>query len=539
VNIKNFKFFASFAVVLPLFIFISASLQFKMNKIKVTEKLTDAVPVENAPPVIAFTTVALGSFRGILADMLWLRMIRLQDEGQYFEMVQLASWITKLQPRFTSATAYLAWNMAYNISVTCSSFEDRWRWINKGIELIRDEAMNYNPSDPLLYKELGWIYQHKLGNIMDDANIYYKSRLASEMMKVLGNPKPEWEALATASDNLDDLGKMHPQIGEAMAKTGFSSMSNFEITFRNNGNLSQEFIDTLADDQIKTILENSLRKRWLKQAYKLNPGKILMINKKYGVLDWRLPEAHAIYWATIGIEYDKAEQININCDRMITQSLKEAFMAGRVLIMDKDDYRDFMTVPNLELADTVKKTFEDAYERQKSNSFRSALENFMVDAAVLLYNFGRYQKAQEYLESLRKLSPNNIKFKLPLDKFVLMEWTEDVQSSTPRQAMDIIGGLLFRSCYLLAGGDNDAAAAHEKLAALVYKKFFFEQKGAWGRTGLPPYDKIKKDITLKCLENFPPNLSLVLKNALKIIQSENKQTPPAFEETTPVKEKQK
>ncbi|HRU00833.1 MAG TPA: hypothetical protein P5239_03950, partial [Victivallales bacterium] len=163
------------------FIFLSNLLQIKINKIRDEKKLTDTTIIENAPPIIAFTTVALGSFRGLLADLLWLRVIRLQDQGQYFEMVQLASWITKLQPRFTGATAYLAWNMAYNISVTCSSFEDRWRWIKKGIELIRDEALFYNPGDPILYKELGWIYQHKLGNIMDDANIYYKNQLALEM----------------------------------------------------------------------------------------------------------------------------------------------------------------------------------------------------------------------------------------------------------------------------------------------------------------------------------------------------------------------
>ena len=50
--------------------------------------------IKNAPPVVVFTTVALGSFRGLVADLLWLRAGALQEKGNYFEMVQLARWIT-------------------------------------------------------------------------------------------------------------------------------------------------------------------------------------------------------------------------------------------------------------------------------------------------------------------------------------------------------------------------------------------------------------------------------------------------------------
>ena len=152
--------------------------------------------IKNAPPLVVFTTIALGSFRGILADLLWLRAAGLQDRGNYFEMVQLADWIQKLQPRFAGAASYLAWNMAYNISVTCSNREDRWRWVNEGVKLLR-ESLAYNPEDANLYKELGWIFQHKMGNILDDAHQLYKNRLAIDMMKVIGT-NPDWKRLVKA-----------------------------------------------------------------------------------------------------------------------------------------------------------------------------------------------------------------------------------------------------------------------------------------------------------------------------------------------------
>src|SRR5262250_1410674 len=62
--------------------------------------LTRVQPLENAPPVLAFTTVALGGFRGLISNILWIRANDLQQEDRFFEQVQLADWITKLQPSF-------------------------------------------------------------------------------------------------------------------------------------------------------------------------------------------------------------------------------------------------------------------------------------------------------------------------------------------------------------------------------------------------------------------------------------------------------
>lgn len=104
------------AVVISIVLLTAISgVQGKLDGLIQKHELRYTGQIKNAPPVVAFTTMALGSFRGLLADLLWLRAASLQDQGNYFEMVQLASWITKLQPRFSGATAYLAWNMAYNI----------------------------------------------------------------------------------------------------------------------------------------------------------------------------------------------------------------------------------------------------------------------------------------------------------------------------------------------------------------------------------------------------------------------------------------
>ena len=171
---RTLSLYGLLAVVTLVLLFGLSRIENRLEGQIKTHHLRFTGQIENAPPLVAFTTVALGSFRGLIADLLWLRAGALQEKGNYYEMAQLARWLTDLQPTFSGATAYLAWNMAYNISVTCSDFADRWRWVNEGIRLIRDRALIYNPEDPVLYKDLAWIFQHKMGNYMDDANQYYK-----------------------------------------------------------------------------------------------------------------------------------------------------------------------------------------------------------------------------------------------------------------------------------------------------------------------------------------------------------------------------
>lgn len=145
----------------------------------------------NVPPAVAFTTVALGGFRGLIADALWLRLSRLQQEGRYFEIAQLAGWITRLEPRFPTVWGYHAWNMAYNISVQFDRPEDRWRWVRNGIGLLENEGLKYNPGSARICREIGWIFQHKIGGNSDSAHLYYKEQWAEEAPDELKKLEPQ------------------------------------------------------------------------------------------------------------------------------------------------------------------------------------------------------------------------------------------------------------------------------------------------------------------------------------------------------------
>jgi hypothetical protein len=278
---------------------------------------------------MAFTTVVLGGFSGLLADVLWLRISYLQDDGKYLEIVQLSDWITKLEPRCEEIWSYHAWNMAYNMSVAMPDLEDRWRWVESGIKLLRDEGLVYNPANAALCLDVGWLFQDKVGRENDSAQRYYKFKWAEEMTQLFGGPQPDYDRIRA------DPGMLGHFRGQE----------------------------------------------------KLDPAVMKEVDAAYGPLDWRLPQAHAIYWAYRGKRRcDKNSMIQY--DRMIYQSMVTAFMRGR--IVSDGTYSTFATGPNLDLLPAILRTFdgfEDKYHH--ADGVESAYMNFLRRAALLLHDCGR------------------------------------------------------------------------------------------------------------------------------------------------------
>ena len=242
--ILNFSFLIAIAAAFTL----AGSLNVKLLDMRTTAHLTQAPPTQNMPPLVVLTTVAFGGFRGILADVLWMRAGTLQDEGRYFELVQLSDWIVKLQPRSPAIWAYHAWNMAYNISALMSAPAERWRWVRNGLALLRDEGMVYNPGSARLHQELAWLFLHKLGTDDDSAAAYYRAQWAAEM----------------------DSGTVH-----------------------------------------------------------LDPALVRQIETQIAPLDWRTPQAQAIYWAMAGLPFARTDFDDLSLRRLVYQALLQLIAQGR------------------------------------------------------------------------------------------------------------------------------------------------------------------------------------------------------------------
>jgi len=105
-----------------LLLFAAGRVEQSLNVDRDRLGMTQMSALENAPPMLAFTTVALGGFRGLISNFLWIRANDLQQDDKFFEAAQLANWITDLEPHFSQVWVFQGWNMAYNISSSSRTF---------------------------------------------------------------------------------------------------------------------------------------------------------------------------------------------------------------------------------------------------------------------------------------------------------------------------------------------------------------------------------------------------------------------------------
>ena len=150
----------------------------------------ELVPAGNASmakhPELALLKVTPGGLRSIMVNYLWIRSQNLHREGRHFDAMQLAELICSLQPRFPGVWQFQSWQLAWNISATAHTPQERWHWVTQGVELLRDRGIPANPDSLLLYKQLGWTFTSKMGDNTDDMHWYYKQKLAQDMQHLLG-----------------------------------------------------------------------------------------------------------------------------------------------------------------------------------------------------------------------------------------------------------------------------------------------------------------------------------------------------------------
>lgn len=406
--------------------------------------LTKNAPLENAPPVLAFTSVALGGFRGLIANALWIRLNELQDDEKFFEMVQLADWITKLEPHFVQVWIMQGWNMAYNISVKFKDPEDRWRWVQRGISLLRDEGLKYNPDETLIYREISWFYQHKMGQNLDDAHTLYKRRWADEMQAVLGD---------------------HPNFAELANPT--------------------------TDDARR-------RAKILRDKYKLDPVVMQQVENEYGPLEWRLPDAHAIYWAELGRRKAKpADQETLR--RSIYQTMQQACIRGG---LTKSVTGQFMLGPKLDLVPKVSAAYERmiAEEPAIKDNMRNAHKNFLRTAVYLLYVDGRQKQAQYWYDYMKKLYADAVRPGVDLDDYCLANITDEVTDTDVNKVTIIVEGLLRQSFMRLMNDEDDSATNFERLAKRLYERHQAKTPGTHDRITLPPYSSMRSKVLNELLQ---------------------------------------
>jgi len=453
---------------------------------------------EDTPPLVALTQVALGGFRGLLADALWLRVTRVQDEGKYFEIVQLADWITKLEPRFTPAWAYHAWNMAYNVSVLLDDPAERWRWVQQGISILRDRALVYNPENPQLYWELGWLYQHKIGQNLDQAHLYYKTALAMEMQNLLGGPTPDFERLFAAATSKEDLLR-RPGVPALIARLEAMKIDPFSLTALRNPKAPADLAAALSVPAATDELLPYLVRRRLETGLKFDLERMRRVEEETGPLDWRMPQAHSIYWAEKGLEFSTGFDLVRN-ERMVFQSLADAFRTGAA-VFDFDG--NLIPSSNLDLMPRVREAFERGIrENPRNETIHTAYRNFLEEAVGLFNIYHRLDEGKALYADLQRLYPSP-EPDMSYEEFVVASLGEDIERLSSRAARNLVEAMVQQSYMWYTIGDLDRYAGFERFARLLWTRYMdnFQSEEHRQRSGLPPFAVIQDQALERMVES--------------------------------------
>jgi hypothetical protein len=523
-----------------------------VNAIRKEQQLViDPQTIKGLPPDIALLG-KLGTFRALAIDWASMRAERLKEQGKTYEAMQLHETVCALAPRFPKVWANAAWNMAYNISVSQYTPEARWQWVQNGIKILRDKGIKYNPRSVTLYKELAWIYWHKIGDFLDDEHLNYKRALAVEMETVLGAPpvalhdQEYFDWFRKIVDAPRDLERFLRTDVEAARLTSRlkevdlrSDQSLLEVAARyvrpelGAADLAKEksSLDRLMSRRLELLkdpanaaaldrLLAAVRSDVLRNRYALDLDWMydLMV-KQYGPLDWRNAFAHALYWSSWGDKVSEGVAATdpadaMNTARFIFFSLQNLITRGRITLWPNFDdpfssyielMPDIRYIPYLYDAymRLGKKHFGDDPRFVEGtpgprylNGFVSAMHNWIQ----LLYLEGgeeNRKQAENYYAWLREHNPDpdgrtQERYLVTLDEFVMGDLLAQLQ--TYKAASAIIGSFIRQALKQFALGQTRPGLSSMARARQCYDYWMIDTKvDPNDRRKLPPPAMMLRD----------------------------------------------
>jgi hypothetical protein len=363
-----------------------------------------------------------------------------------------------------------AWNMAYNISVKCKDFKERWNWVQRGLNLLR-EGLKYNPGEVNIYKELSWFFRHKIGQNLDDAHMYYKIQWARQMQDVLGG---------------------HPDFA------------------------------ALLNPRTPAELE---RVRKLREVYQMDPAFIQQIDQTYGPLDWRLPDAHAIYWSELGVRNGTQADKNL-IRRQAFAIMQQACRRGGALPswVTNVTEENFILWPNLDLVPKVNAAYEQTLLEmpEQKQVVLTAHKNFLRTAVVLLYEYNRAPDALRWFNYLKANFTNGLigdETNLTVEGYAFKQIQADIPELDPIKATAFILGEIAQEYLCVVADDNDQAARFRQFGEAVWRSYQNRIPGKpndpnYKRIALPPMEQLRADELEEMENQLSPQAAGYLRNRL-------------------------
>lgn len=201
---------------------------------------SDLGEIDPASETIRLATLGM---RGIAVSLLWNKANEFKKKEDWSNFRATLAQLARLQPYFISFWRYQAWNLSYNVSVELDDVRDRFYYVKRGIEFLK-EGKKYNRDNHYLLGDLGWFIGNKIGRA--DEHIEYRRLFKSDddfhpedrRLKMRDNwlVSKYWyhRAVFTIDDKRRSLGNRNPTTffdKPAMAQINYSMAIEEEGTF--------------------------------------------------------------------------------------------------------------------------------------------------------------------------------------------------------------------------------------------------------------------------------------------------------------------
>jgi hypothetical protein len=485
---------------LVILILVTALLVWNGNSLRKdrrADKSTELIK-ESLPPSMQVTSIALGPMKGLLVDVLWWRAERLQENKEFFEAMQLAEWMTSLQPTYPSVWSYQGFNMAFNISHNFSSTEERWRWILAGVELMRDRGMTYIPDwdqNRDLRFEIVNIFARKLQGVSDVSARQLQNLWTLETLDYFDSgDRKEIVDLAAAPRNSQELMKV-PEVKElarSLKKTDVEFLKMIDSAPPNEKNFKPKTkANKKYNDTIRLMIRYYQRQK-IEKGLKLDMDRVLKADNKFGPLDWRTHEAQIIYW---GMEDDFEDYSlkGVNYSHFIREAMISSFFNGRVVFSEKADY--FFRSHNLEMLPRVHDYFDfllfDALKEGTPQWKRvdDLHKDFIERAIVICYSYNQAKASKELFKIYRNDYMKDKK--TTFEQFLIAGFATSLKVANKRAKSSFIESVINDALQNAFRGEWDRYYGLLKKAKLIHTLHQLQNKDVEARH-LPPFKDILK-----------------------------------------------
>ncbi len=159
-----------------------------LARLRKEKKLSQAElgDIDPSSATMKLATLGLG---GVAVNLLWERANEYKKKEDWVALGATLEQIVKLQPHFYKVWDFQAHNLSYNLSAEFDDYHDRYTYVIRGINFLK-QGFEKNENEPRLLNRLGWYIGQKIGR--SDEHKQYR-RLFRE----------DWNNLFHASDDPD------------------------------------------------------------------------------------------------------------------------------------------------------------------------------------------------------------------------------------------------------------------------------------------------------------------------------------------------